>query len=75
MFRHNNNKFDFSAISIIPYNQNTSYILDKKYIYKFNDDIITDSVLLPAQVSISYFFKVGAHYYLATKEGTFFCKF
>lgn len=72
LFKHTNSKFDFSAINIIPHNQNTSYILGKKYIYKFNDDIITDSVLLPAQVSISYFFKVGAHYYLATKEGTFF---
>lgn len=72
LFKHTNNKFDFSAIKIIPHNKNTSYILGNKCIYKFNDCIITDSVLLPTQVVISYFFKVGVHYYLATKEGLFF---
>jgi len=72
LFKHTNTKFDFSAIKIIPHNQSISYILGNKCIYKFNDFAITDSILLPHPLVISYFFKVGVHYYLATKEGDFF---
>ncbi len=62
---------NFYPFKFIPHNDSISFILGKKYIYKYHNALLVDSILTATKYC-NYFFKVGAHYYLANNEGTFF---
>lgn len=63
---------NFYPFKFIPHNDSISFILGKKYVYKYHNALLVDSILTATPKYSNYFFKVGAHYYLANNEGTFF---